>query len=353
MSLDPFGDYESRGYLRNSAGSKDPAEIKLLEREAFRANVESALAALKDKPQITYQDVLDTHRRLFSSVYPWAGQDRTQTAPDVAISKGGRNDLFAHPAEIRRAAEYGLAQGQDRSAMRANPGEVFGTLAHAHPFLEGNGRTILVVHSELARRAGLHIDWSATKQEEFLKALTNELDRPGKGLDPYLKPFVRNQALDLKEAANHLQAINAGRTAGRQHLVAPMILPDRPELEGRARFEHQEAQARAKIGIPLPSPALREALASPADERGARLADESMRREFRGLDVALSRRLTNADQRAIASDQLETLSQSLGIKLEAAHEVAILVKQVNAGRVALRAIEQARERTRSEPSIGR
>ncbi|WP_255616743.1 hypothetical protein [Microvirga puerhi] len=43
-------------------------------------------------------------------------------------------------------------------------------------------------------------------------------------------------------------------------------------------------------------------MASPADERGARLAEEAMRREFRGLDVALSRRLTNADQRAIAND---------------------------------------------------
>ncbi len=78
--------------------------------------------------------MLDTHRRLFSSVYPWAGQDRTTLAPDITIGKGGISDLFAHPADVRRAAEYGLPMGPDVGKMRANPGEVFGALAYAHSF---------------------------------------------------------------------------------------------------------------------------------------------------------------------------------------------------------------------------
>ncbi|MDX4034595.1 cell filamentation protein Fic, partial [Pseudomonas aeruginosa] len=28
MSFDPFGDFETTGYLRNSLGLKDPAEVK-------------------------------------------------------------------------------------------------------------------------------------------------------------------------------------------------------------------------------------------------------------------------------------------------------------------------------------
>jgi cell filamentation protein len=46
--------------------------------------------------------------------------------------------------------------------MRQKPGEVMGYLAHGHPFLDGNGRTIMLVHAELARRAGFGIDWGST-----------------------------------------------------------------------------------------------------------------------------------------------------------------------------------------------
>ena len=50
--------------------------------------------------------------------------------------------------------------------MVSKPGEVMGYLAYGHPFLEGNGRTIMVVHSVLADRAGLRIDWAATGKED-------------------------------------------------------------------------------------------------------------------------------------------------------------------------------------------
>jgi cell filamentation protein len=74
--------------------------------------------------------------------------------------------------------------------MAAKPGEVMGYLAYGHPFLDGNGRTIMVVHSMLAQRAGFSIDWAATGKNDYLTALAKELDLPGKGLlDAYLRPF--------------------------------------------------------------------------------------------------------------------------------------------------------------------
>jgi cell filamentation protein len=66
-----------------------------------------------------------------------------------------------------------------------------GMLAHAHPFLDGNGRTIMIVHTELATWAGFGIDWTRTDKQDYLTALTQELERPGEGeLDTYLKAFV-------------------------------------------------------------------------------------------------------------------------------------------------------------------
>lgn len=207
MTFDPFGDYATRGYLRNSKGLDDQA-VKRFEHVAFRLNVDSALAALKAKPSLTYEDVLQTHAKLFSSVYPWAGQDRTQTAPNSAIGKGGNYNLFSHPEDSRRAVDMALGMAADRATMRSKPGEVLGLLAYAHPFLDGNGRTIMTVHADLCRRAGMTIDWSQTSKTDYLNALTRELEAPGKGhLDSYLKPFVRLTALDQAQAAEALRGL--------------------------------------------------------------------------------------------------------------------------------------------------
>jgi cell filamentation protein len=77
--------------------------------------------------------------------------------------------------------------------MKVRPGEIMGYLAYGHPFLDGNGRTIMTVHSVLAQRAGFSIDWSATNKGAYLDALTKEIENPPKGhLDAYLKPLMRD-----------------------------------------------------------------------------------------------------------------------------------------------------------------
>jgi cell filamentation protein len=191
VTFDPFGDFDTRGYLRNTEQLKDPAKVKALAHRHFRKNVRSAFAALSRADRITYEDVLSAHKTLFGEIYPWAGEDRATTAPDLAISRGNRFDLFAHPRDIRRAAEYGLRRGQGAAFMASQPGEIMGMLAYAHPFLDGNGRTIMIVHTELAMRAGIGIDWTRTDKQDYLAALTRELERPANDeLDTYLKPFV-------------------------------------------------------------------------------------------------------------------------------------------------------------------
>jgi cell filamentation protein len=179
MIFDPFGDFESRGYLRNKAGHKELGAVKEDEHGAFLENLPSAVEHLSKPDRLTYEDVLDTHKILFGDAYPWAGQDRQATAPHIAIAKGNRTDLFAHPRFAQDAIHYALRLGHDQAFMAARPGEVMGYLAHGHPFLDGNGRTLMVVHIELAHRAGISIDWSRTEKVAYLEALTRELDRPG------------------------------------------------------------------------------------------------------------------------------------------------------------------------------
>jgi cell filamentation protein len=137
VTFDPFGDFETKGYLRNAARAKDRDIVRRMEHSAFTTALDGAFADLAKRKTLTYDDVLATHKALFDAVYPWAGGDRLKHAPDLAISKG--EVRFADPPEIQRSVEWALKRGQDPDVMTANPGTVMGYLAYGHPFLDGNG----------------------------------------------------------------------------------------------------------------------------------------------------------------------------------------------------------------------
>ncbi|MBF0554733.1 MAG: Fic family protein [Nitrospirae bacterium] len=242
MTFDPFGDFETRGYLRNLFGEKDPEIVSHIEYSSFVQGVNEALEHLSGIAYLSYKDVLDTHKTLFKDVYPWAGQDRLQTSPDIAVSKG--NVLFAHPKDAHNAIEIALRLGQDKAFMTQKPGEVMGYLAYGHPFLDGNGRTFMVIHTELAHRAGISINWWATDKKQYLTALTHEIDQPGKGiLDRYLKPFLHT-AIDSKHLASHIVKTQ-GLAGGGMLADANTILGKVSDPALQARYKEQEQQRAA------------------------------------------------------------------------------------------------------------
>lgn len=234
MTFDPFGDFATQGYLRNLAKEKDPDIVRRLEHASFMTGIDAALERLTKIKRLSYPDMLETHRILFEAVYPWAGQDRRTTAPNLAISKGPV--LFARPELMQRAIDYALAHGQDGEFMRGKPGEVMGYLAYGHPFLDGNGRTIMIIHGVMAQRAGFSVDWASTEKVAYLSALTKELDDPAKGhLDAHLKPFIRG-------------AVGEGRLAAEIALAPGLdgndeqneVLGKTSDPALKARYEQQE-----------------------------------------------------------------------------------------------------------------
>ncbi len=120
MSFDPFGDFETRGYLRNVEAEKDPKVVKHLEHIAFASGLPEALAYLRKKNVIEYRDVIKVHGILFEPFYPWAGKDRIAVAPKIAVVRGAVE--FAFPQKIRDAADLGLRIGNDPDKMRNHPG---------------------------------------------------------------------------------------------------------------------------------------------------------------------------------------------------------------------------------------
>lgn len=188
--FDPFKDFETAGYLRNKFAERDLEIVQELEHQMFRASLDEAIAHLaRRRGALRYEDFLGVHRILFEGLYPWAGQDRAATAPEIAVTKAGT--WFCHPAHAQWAVQEGLRIGSNKRLLRQRPGEVMGLFAFGHPFLDGNGRTMLVVHTELCHRAGFCIEWHRTSKSEYLAALSAEIATPGKGiLDAYLLRFV-------------------------------------------------------------------------------------------------------------------------------------------------------------------
>lgn len=90
-----------------------------------------------------------------------------------------------------------------------------GMFAYGHPFLDGNGRTMLLVHSELCYRANMSVDWERTRKDLYLEALTREIEKPQAGhLDAYLSSFIstripRDQWLQSAMELSGLDGSNA------------------------------------------------------------------------------------------------------------------------------------------------
>jgi cell filamentation protein len=201
--FDPFGDYQIKGYLRNTQAEMDRSIMRKWEHAVYVSNIVSVVGYVRNDKPVTYKTLLNTHRQIFGTVYPWAGCDRSNI--NITICKGGYQKLFAHPRSVQRAAEYAISRACVPSDLGNYPGEIFGFFAHAHPFLDGNGRTILTVYSELCRRAGFLIDWPQIPKSNFLEALTKELMEPSVGhLDSLLRSYMIEVKLSARKMAQHL-----------------------------------------------------------------------------------------------------------------------------------------------------
>lgn len=237
MTFDPFGDFATEGHLRNVEKEKNLEIVKRLEHASFTTGLAEAVTALQKADALSYPNFLQTHGILFDAVYPWAGKDRSVVAPKLSVRKG--RVIFANPSEIRPAAEFALRKGQETDYLRAHPGEIMGYLAFSHPFLDGNGRTILTVFSVMAQRAGFSVEWSATDKDAYLEALTKEIETPSKGhLDRYLRKFMRGPVALEKLAA---QVVKVPGLDGR----APAH--DENEVVGNIDAPEVKAQYRAMV----------------------------------------------------------------------------------------------------------
>ncbi|WP_171049022.1 Fic family protein [Rhizobium sp. MHM7A] len=167
MSWDnnPWEPSEDGVILRNKFRVTDKAELDSLEFSFVRANMKQALAMLQLEKEITLQSWQRCHAILFSDLYPWAGQIRH-------LEARRRHAPFNYKNDIESSTNDMLSRAKDSSFFSDHLGEVYCVLAFNHPFIDGNGRTLNAVFTELARRSDFGIAWDKVNKETYLSALT-------------------------------------------------------------------------------------------------------------------------------------------------------------------------------------
>ena len=165
---DPY--VQDNGVLINKLGLKDFKSLNEIEADLAGVEVKRLISeALPASFDLSYLCFL--HEQIFQHIYPWAGQFR-----QVDIGKG--DTLFLAHHKIAEEAGKLFTDLADRQFFTNTTAETFSQqvgeflvrLNTIHPFREGNGRVQRLFVFQLARNAGIELDWGPVGNEAMKRA---------------------------------------------------------------------------------------------------------------------------------------------------------------------------------------
>lgn len=166
---------DDNGVLTNQLGITDREELRRVEylitkRKSNEILSGKALAGIQGYGLERQQAI---HQHLFEGIYEWAGKVRT--VPSSKGMGGGLVSIFANPDEIRqvwglleqKTARFARAENLSFEQKLEELTDIFIQANHAHPFPEGNGRSLQVFMRQLAAEQGIRLDYSKNNKDEW------------------------------------------------------------------------------------------------------------------------------------------------------------------------------------------
>ncbi|AZO32367.1 Fic family protein [Mesorhizobium sp. M1B.F.Ca.ET.045.04.1.1] len=181
-SQDPYC-YPGTSVLINKFDVRDQEQLNLREQMA----TDKAIRDLEKHPAKGNFDtahLMEVHRRIFSDVYPWAGQQRIYNMSKPEAVLGGHSVAYGDHAQMSElldqdTKEIGKFRWDDnnRAQSAAHFTKLISNLWQAHAFREGNTRTIGVFMHQFAKERGFELDretmWpAASETRDFLAKAT-------------------------------------------------------------------------------------------------------------------------------------------------------------------------------------
>jgi cell filamentation protein len=158
---------DGSGVLKNKLGLRSNADLE-------RAEIVAVVIRSRDLPRIdiySYEGFKAVHKHLLGDLYEWAGRERRYTTGRGPVS-------FARPELIEGWMERQFARLNAIPPDELKDPEQFAKYAAglvnemnaAHPFLEGNGRTIRVWLQLFAQACGHRLDFTELSKERWYAA---------------------------------------------------------------------------------------------------------------------------------------------------------------------------------------
>lgn len=169
--------YPGTTTLRNLGNHTSPVLANVFERaESHNRMLEYELGATSRPDSYDPDHVKAIHHHLFQDVYDWAGEYRdvnlTLSVPTFTDQGRGADAIhhFCQADSIAQTLRTTMAAIRHHPWENLAPHQVANDLAaastwlsHAHPFRDGNGRTIRVLLGQLAERTGHWLDFDPDK----------------------------------------------------------------------------------------------------------------------------------------------------------------------------------------------
>ncbi|MCP3671805.1 MAG: hypothetical protein GY814_15505 [Gammaproteobacteria bacterium] len=166
--VDPYS-YRGSWVLKNAFGIRDRGELVLLE------GTLSAVRAGDGMPagDFDYAHLKAIHHHLFQDLYDWAGDERT-----IVTAKRANQSSFPAPGKIAPALDQTFDQlkadnhlkGLTQPQFAEKVATLLLDINAAHPFREGNGRSMQEFANLVANNAGYEVDWAAVDKDRWIEA---------------------------------------------------------------------------------------------------------------------------------------------------------------------------------------
>jgi cell filamentation protein len=167
---DPYV-YPGTNVLINMEDIRDQAALNRFEAQTASANI-ALLAVNPIQGPFDVRRLQETHRRIFSRVYPWAGEFRkdigmmAKNRSGFVVAYGPSQNIAGALASTFAAlkAESDL-RGLDADKMAKRLAYFYGELDAIHAFRDGNSRTLRAFTTDLAEAVGHRLDWALAAQK--------------------------------------------------------------------------------------------------------------------------------------------------------------------------------------------
>lgn len=202
------------GVLVNNRGIKNAMDLE--KAEAGITFVKIINAQTKD---FSFNGLLKLHKHIFGDLYPFAGEVRTIPIEKNEVVLGGDTVRYSYPKDIKTDSEAVIKELNSKNWSKLSTDEIVkeftkmtAKLWQAHPFREGNTRTVITFATEFAKEHGFELESRLLRENSqyvrnaLVKASDGQYAETG-----YLEKIVKDSIITCENSIKK-EIVKAGFT---------------------------------------------------------------------------------------------------------------------------------------------